>query len=427
MGSRQVASEREQVSHIARRLGMGANPDLIAEAPDVGAAMQLALTLADEAPGPDVRMPPTWDAAYENGYATVQKVGLWWMQQMVESRSPIRERLTWFWHDHFAISEEKVDAGWVLWNHLSILRKHSTGNFADLLREIARDSGFLWYLDGHFNTKDNNNENFGRELLELHTLGIGNYTQDDVVAAARACTGWAINYPHPDTGIFESNDVAGWAPYFNSENHDEQVKNFLGQRGNWTLDDIVEICLDQPATAQRVVAKLYRELIGLEPAEDLIVSLASSFSGEWGWEIMPLVTTIVGQPAFVSPESQRAKVRSPLEKAVSLFQAFPDHASLTQWPDYWWTLADIGYYPFGPPNPAGYGRQRQLLGPNMLIRTFELLWPMQEPDPTWTVEDVLPRLGLFELSSASSDLLSSAPTAAELVALAFASPEFAAV
>lgn len=423
-----ATSDNERIAHVARRLGLGANTAVVNASTDVDDAIARSLTLTPEAGGPALRLPPNWEEAYTQSYAPLEKVGVWWLQQMANTTSPIRERLTWFWHDHFAISSEKVDAGWMLWNHLTTLRTNATGNFAELLRAVSRDASMLWYLDGDSNTRDEPNENFGRELLELHTLGIDNYTQKDVVAASAACSGWDINFPETQDGSgFKTGTVDGWASFFDAANHDDSIKSFLGRRGNFGLDDIIDICLEQPETSRFVTGKLFRELVGLDGDPATIDRLAASFGGEWGWEIMPLVEAIAGDPAFGSDDAVRVKVRTPLEKGVSLYHGFAEAMPQQIWDynKYFWTLVDTGYYPFGAPNPAGYEKGATLLNPGLLMHSFRLMWPMTEPDPTWTVDDVTARLGLFDLSPTTRSVLDAAgPT--ELVPLAFTCPEFAA-
>ena len=183
---------------------MGANPDLIDQASSARDAIDLALQSTGESEPPDLTMPPDWDLAYDEQYAPIEKVGMWWVQQMIDSRSSIKERLSWFWHDHFATSSDKVDVGWIVWHQLKTLRQHAMGNFGDMMKAIAKDPAMLWYLDNQDNAVDDINENYGREALELHTLGIGHYSQDDVVAASRGFTGWRINYPDDENGGFET-------------------------------------------------------------------------------------------------------------------------------------------------------------------------------------------------------------------------------
>ncbi len=425
MRSFSQVSEKERTAHVARRLGMGANPDLIEQADNAEDAINLALRMTDEAEPPVLTMPPTWEVAYDEEYAPVNKIGMWWIRQMSNSRSPIKERLTWFWHDHFATSAEKADVGWLIWQQLKTLRAHATGNFGELMKAIAIDPAMLWYLDNQDNTVWELNENYGREALELHTMGIGHYTQQDVIAASRGFTGWHINYPDEDTGGYVTDEVEPWAAYFDPGDHDAEAKLLLGRNGHWDIDETIDVMLEHPATAKRIAAKLYRELIGFDPDEATAKYLGEQFAGTWDYEIMPLVEAIVSSADFLSDKSVGNKIRTPLEKTVTMFQAFRVDTVEFDYEDYWWTLVDTGYYPYGARNPAGYDKGGVLLSPTNLVKVFDMLWPLQEPEQHWDSGFVAARLGLFNLSAVSRKVLADAPDAGYRVALAFASPEFA--
>lgn len=404
---------------------MGANPDLIDQASSARDAIDLALQSTGESEPPDLTMPPDWDLAFEEEYAPVEKVGMWWVQQMIDSRSPIKERLSWFWHDHFATSSDKVDVGWIVWHQLQTLRQHAMGNFGDMMKAIAKDPAMLWYLDNQDNAVGDINENYGREALELHTLGIGQYSQDDVVAASRGFTGWRINFPDDENGGFETDEVEGWAAFFDAESYDTEVKLLLGRRGRWDMDKTIDIMLAHPATARRTATKLYKELVGLAPDDDTATWLGKKFAGDWDYEIMPLVEEIVFSKAFLSDKAVGCKYRTPLEKAVTMFQAFPVDTEEFVFEDYWWTMVNTGYYPYGVRNPAGYDKGEVLLSPTNLVKVFDMLWPLQGPEESWDTDYVGSRLGLFDLSSLSRKVLDGAAHSGNRVALAFASPEFA--
>jgi len=418
-------SDKERIAHVARRLGMGANPDLIEKAIDVDDAISLSLQKADEARPPELVMPTNWDLAYEDEYAPINKVGMWWVEQMIANRSPIKERLTWFWHDHFATSAEKADVGWVVWHQIKTLRKHAMGNFGDLMKAIARDPAMLWYLDNQDNTVSDLNENYGREALELHTLGVGNYSQADVIAAARGFTGWHVNYPDDENGGFETDEVPGWAAYFHPEDYDREPKALLGKRGQWDMDLTIDIMLEHPATAKRTASKLYKALTGLAPDDKTATRLGIQFANTWGYEIMPLVEEIIASDAFLSNEAVGSMIRTPLEKVVTMFQAFPLDIEDADFQDYWWNMVETGYYPYGVRNPAGYDKGEVLLSPTNMVKVFDMLWPLQQPEDDWDTEYVSKRLGLFNLSRLSRNVLDLAPNSGYRVALAFASPEFA--
>ena len=213
-------SERERVSHVVRRLSMGAHPELIAGLDSTDAAIARALDLS--APAPVV--PPMTPPASYRSQRPVEIVGTiaWWLDQMRSNPRLIEERLVWFWHDHFATSLAKVRVPYLMHQQHVTVRAHATASFADLLHAVAKDPAMLVYLDGITNAKGKVNENFGRECLELFTMGIGGgYTQDDVVAASRSFTGWIANIQgRPFSQRLNSLGIAPWQAAFVKQRHD---------------------------------------------------------------------------------------------------------------------------------------------------------------------------------------------------------------
>jgi Protein of unknown function (DUF1800) len=194
-----------------------------------------------------------------------------------------------------------------MWKQHLTLRAHATGNFAELLKAVAKDPAMLLYLDGITNAATQRNENFGRECLELFTMGRdGGYTQDDVVAVSRAFTGWVVDLP----GRVGDRLDAPWNAVFLPLRHDRAVKVLLGETGTFSMDDGLEVILDHPSTARFVSAKLYRELVGLEPTRHTVDRLAQDFRRDY--RIMPLVEAIVRDDAFVSDDAVRVKYRTPV-------------------------------------------------------------------------------------------------------------------
>ena len=188
-------STTERISHVVRRLGIGAGPQLIARSDSVGDAIELSLSSSQlVAEPPAIEAPPDAETAIQDRDIG-QTIREYWAAAMADPAQPIAERLIWFWHDHFATGAEKVEAWYLMWQQHLLLRRHATGNFATLLRAVSRDPAMLIYLDGAESTAEAPNENFGREVMELYTIGIGNYTEADVKAAARAFTGWMVNWP----------------------------------------------------------------------------------------------------------------------------------------------------------------------------------------------------------------------------------------
>jgi uncharacterized protein (DUF1800 family) len=172
----------------------------------------------------------------------------WWMREILTTPSPLTERMTLFWHNHFTSGQDKVAEPQLMAQQNALLRRYALGSFAAMLHEVAKDPAMLLYLDGASNRKGKPNENFAREVMELFTLGEGQYTQHDVSEAARAYTGWGVD---PDSLRFD------WRP----QQHDDGIKTVLGHAGAFDGDAVLDLLLGEPQTAQFVSAKLWREFV----------------------------------------------------------------------------------------------------------------------------------------------------------------------
>ncbi len=405
----------ERTAHVARRLGLGTASAAATPEEAMAAAFD---TSADLAEIPAIKPPVDEDEATD--YQVVVPGLLWWVERMAAAERPLEERMSWFWHDHFAIHARKVRFPYLAWqNHLTI-RSHALGNFADLLTAMSTDPAMLIYLDTVRSTAKNPNENFARELMELHTLGTGTYTQTDVTEAARAMTGWVVKLPFARrTGYSLFDDAPDWESLFVPRRWDGGTKTVLGESGNFGMADMVDLLLDHPATAGFVTAKLYRELVGLEPPSTEVDRLAAQFQHDY--DIRALATAIVESPAFLSDAAIRAKVRTPLEKLTATLGAFGGAVDIRSI-----QLLDItGFVPFTAPNPAGYPEGAVLTGPHRTVHTLDLALLVPDPPPELSVPEVFAALGVRDVSSASADVVESAPSAAHRIALAIGSPEFA--
>ncbi len=396
---------------------MGVQPDLFDEVTGVEGAASVALDLSVAPADPiEVRVPEDRDDAME--IEEIFEPFSWWIDQMTTSPRLIEERLVWFWHDHFATSISKVRSPYLMWQQHRTVREHATGNFGDLLRSMARDPAMLFYLDGVFNQADGVNENFGREVMELHTIGVGSYSQDDIVEAARSFTGWTINVP--GRGSF-SDDVPPWAARFVPSRHDDGEKTLLGVTGEHDMDGALDILLDQPETSRRTTRKLYKELTGLDPDDDTTERLAAPFADVY--DVMPLVEAIVAEPAFTSDEAVRTRVRTPVEKLVGLLQAVPAREDAGE--TALGALRTIGYVPLLPPNPAGHPKGAALLGPHQLVHTFDLAVVMADEVPERDSAETFARFGIFDVSEESAAVVEAEADPRRRAALVLTSPEFA--
>ncbi|MFD2272448.1 DUF1800 family protein [Undibacterium arcticum] len=189
----------------------------------------------------------------------------WWLREMLVTPSPLTERMTLFWHNHFVSAQQKVKYSQLMYRQNILLRQHALGNFGAMLHAVSKDPAMVIYLDGANNRKGTPNENFAREVMELFTLGEGNYSEQDIKEAARAFTGWSID---GDTGEFK------WRPRI----HDEGSKTVLGRSGNFDGDAVLDILLAQPACAEFVVSKLWREFVSPNPNPAEVARIARHFS-----------------------------------------------------------------------------------------------------------------------------------------------------
>ena len=298
---------------------MGPHPDLVAGLSDTDHAVAAALNLSASSPVPPaVPEPPTRKAAQPTDI--IPLIG-WWVDQMRSPSRLIEERLVWFWHNHFATSLRKVPVPYLLRQQHVTVRQHATKSFADLLHAVAKDPAMLVFLDGLTNTVGNINENFGRECMELFTMGRGSgYTQDDVVAASKSFSGWIVNIPGlPATARLTTAGIPPWSAVFLARRHDDSVKTLLGHPGAFDLDQALDVILGNPATPKFIATKLYRELVGRDPSTATAKRLASNFGHDY--QIMALVEAIVSDPAFTADDAVRTRVRTPVEKLVGVLQA----------------------------------------------------------------------------------------------------------
>jgi uncharacterized protein (DUF1800 family) len=419
-----TVSERERVAHVVRRLSMAPHAEVVADLHDTDAAVARALDLSAAPPAPlDFAAPG--DATKPEVRRIVEPI-VWWIARMAQPERMIEERLTWFWHDHFATSVAKVREPYLMYRQHLTLRQHATGNFAALLKAMARDPAMLLYLDGITNAVDERNENFGRECLELFTMGRdGGYTQDDVVAASRAFTGWVVNLPGRkfSSRLEQVTGVEPWDAVFVARRHDAGSKTLLGATGPFDLDGALDVILDYPATATFVTRKLYRDLVGRDPDEAAVTALAKGFRRDY--EILPLVTAIVRRPEFTADEAVRAKVRTPVEKLVGIRQAAGDGSMPANGAGVARALRTMASLPFAPPNVGGFPKGERLLSPSALVHTFDLVAAAGSPHAARDAGAVLAALGVFDVSVSTRRVLDREHDARRRFALAVTSPEYA--
>ena len=264
---------------------------------------------------------------------------MWWFGEMLRTDSPLTERMVLFWHNHFTSSLNKVRWPHLLYHQNALFRRLATGNFAELLRAVARDRAMLLYLDSQTNRVGQANENFARELLELFTLGEGQgYTERDIREAARAFTGWMVN---PGTGEFTV------ARRF----HDTGSKTFLGRTGRFDGDDIIDIVLDQPRIAEHICEILWRAFVSDTPDAGAVRRLAAVFRRS-GYELRPTLRALFLSAEFRAPANRGVLTKSPVDVVAGTLR-FMDALDIDRKKGVR-VLRAMGQDLFDPPNVKGW-------------------------------------------------------------------------
>ncbi len=316
----------------------------------------------------------------------------WWLYGMLHAGHPLREKLTLFWHNHFATSLLKVQDATLMFRQNCLLRQHALGRFGDLLQAISRDAAMLVWLDSASNVKGKPNENYARELMELFSLGVGHYSEQDVREAARAFTGWRT-------------DGAGFA--YDARFHDGGPKTVLGQTGDWDGGDVVRIVLEQPAAARFVVRKLYHDFVSENavPPDTLLEPLCATFRRS-GYDVAELIRTMLASRHFYSGQAFRQRVKGPVEYVLGAVQSVyrrysdeeADYRSLKQRvlvP----RLSAMGQDLFAPPNVKGWPGGRSWLNTSTMLERANFagalamgtLWPNATTESTQAEEAAPPR------------------------------------
>ena len=262
----------------------------------------------------------------------------WWFREMLTTPSPLTEKMTLFWHNHFATSQQKVRFTPFMYRQNVLLRRNALGNFGTLLREIGRDPAMLIYLDGANSRKESPNENFAREVMELFTLGEGNYGERDIKEAARAFTGWSVDR---ETGDF----------MFRRAIHDVGNKTVLGKSGNFDGDQVIDVLLSRPETAQFITRKLWKEFVSSVPDEREVARLAAIFR-QSGYNIARLMRAMLTSDAFYALANRAVLIKSPVEFVVGTMKTF--EIETVNLRPFVLASALLGQNVFTPPNVKGW-------------------------------------------------------------------------
>jgi uncharacterized protein (DUF1800 family) len=302
-----------KVAHLHRRAGFGATRHELQRDLAAGPAASVARLLAPPAAPDEERQ--VLDSVRQAALTArdPERLKAWWLLRILYDPDPLREKLTLFWHSHFATSNRKVRHVALMLRQNELLRWHALGEFAPFLNAVVRDPAMLVWLDGAESRRERPNENFAREFLELFALGAGNYTESDIRQAARAFTGWVQEVERTGAGepVFR----------FDRPGFDDGAKTFLGQTGPWGAEDIVRITLTRPAAAEFLCRKLYRFFISdtAEPPAGLIGPLAAALRNT-RYSILHVVGIILRSRHFFAQACRRQRVASPVEFSAGLLR-----------------------------------------------------------------------------------------------------------
>jgi hypothetical protein len=339
---------RRWAAHLYRRAAFGPSRGDLLEAERLGPQATLDLLCRGRAHAEELNetLVDVGRIAAESD-ETGEALRGWWLYCMLQGGHPLREKLTLFWHDHFATSIAKVQSPVLMFRQNCLLRRHALDHFGPFLQAISRDGAMLLWLDSNSNVKGKPNENYARELMELFSLGVGNYVERDVREAARAFTGWRL-----------AGDQFG----FDARLHDAEAKTILGQTGAFDGGDVVRIVLQQPAAARFLIRKLYRFLISERavPPDSLLEPLCDSFRKS-DYDIAALVRTMLASRHFYSDHAYRQRIKGPVEYVLGAAQTIyrrygeeePTFRPLAQ-QILVGRISAMGQSLFGPPNVKGW-------------------------------------------------------------------------
>ncbi|HMP79493.1 MAG TPA: DUF1800 domain-containing protein [Pirellulaceae bacterium] len=356
-----AAWDHRRAAHLMRRAGFCATPREIHQAVERG--FDATLDLVFTPPESD-----SFDAEMDALGASIaaaqpaQRLAAWWMLRMVQTPWPLAEKMTLFWHGHFATSAAKVRDGRAMFAQNQTLRQMALGPFGDLVQAISRDVAMLIYLDSTDNRKTRPNENYARELLELFCLGLDQYSEQDIKQLARCFTGWEVRQGHFN---------------FNPAQHDRGSKTLFGETGAFDGEEAVQIVLSQPAAPRFIVRKLIRFFVAdeVEIPDALVEPLAAKLRAD-DFRIEPLVRAILGSQLFFSEFAVGRKVRSPVELAVGLLRSLGTSANMDQLVE---TLETLGQLPLFPPNVKGWDGGRNWINAATLLARQRLSRQLIEP------------------------------------------------
>ncbi len=388
-----MATQSRQIGHLLRRAGFGVSPA------DLDAYFRLDLKGVKRRLLEQLDLPPETSrtfSVYVPGAIQTE-----WLTRMLSGHAPLAEKLTLFWHGHFATSDAKVRDARLMWAQMTLLRSRGSGKFRELVAAISRDPAMIRWLDGNANRREHPNENYARELQELFTLGVGNFTERDVREAARAFSGWGAR-----AGQFR------FAPH----QHDAGTKRFHGKVGKFDGDDIVKIVTALPRCHEYWVERLLRFFATPQPPPKAVRKLAGVSRRTRG-DVRSVCKAMFELDCFWEP---RTLVRGPVDFLVSALRAC-GKKDLPEWSHA--ALQRMGQTLFLPPSVKGWTSGAGWLGTTAILERLKVATVIGQ---TYSRAAAWIHRTAFdgELPARVEHALTSAQAEADRVAIVLASPEF---
>ncbi len=294
-----------------------------------------------------------------------RRLGYWWANRMLQTTHPVEQKMALLWHGHFATHENKVRDYRKMVQQLELFERGATGNLRDLTITVAQNPAMLYFLDAQYNVKGAPNENFAREVMELFTMGVGNYTEHDVRECARAFTGWYF-----DDLTFK----------VDAAKHDGGTKTFLGRTGAFDGVDVLRIIFEQPVTAEFFAGRIYRFLVREELSPALRTRLGNVLRDS-DYEVKPLLTTIFSSRDFYSQASYGGHVKGPVEHYIAMLKHLGAD-SVPGVPDFNQATIAMGQHLLNPPSVAGWAGGRAWITPGLLMARGNVARDVLIPDMT---------------------------------------------